>query len=64
MVIFYNLTSKDGIIERDEFVFSQATTNKIPILMLLSGGYTQKSASIIGRSIKNLIDKKIISIAS
>ena len=53
--------SAEGIIERDEFVFEQAKTNKIPILMLLSGGYTQESAKIISDSIKNLLEKEIIS---
>lgn len=48
--------SSKGIIERDEFVFTQAIKKKIPILMVLSGGYTSKSAEIIGESIVNLFD--------
>lgn len=46
--------SKDGIIARDQFVFEQAKSRNTPILMVLSGGYTQKSADIIADSIINL----------
>ena len=46
--------SKDGIIARDQFVFEQAKSRSTPILMVLSGGYTQKSADIIADSIINL----------
>jgi len=51
--------SAQGIIERDELVFRNAFDNKIPILMLLSGGYSGMSADIIGRSIENIINKVI-----
>ncbi len=44
-----------GIIERDATVFRLALERKIPILMVLSGGYTRKSAGIIGRSIENIL---------
>jgi histone deacetylase 11 len=44
-----------GIIQRDEIVFRFAIENKIPILMVLSGGYTSRSALIIGRSIENIL---------
>lgn len=50
--------SKEGIINRDEFVFDQAIKGNIPILMVLSGGYTKESAQIIGESIENIIKKK------
>lgn len=46
-----------GIIARDEFVFRTAIGRHIPILMVLSGGYTMESAGIIARSIGNLIGK-------
>lgn len=52
--------SFQGIIDRDEFVFRQARERNIPILMILSGGYTKQSADVIGKSIKNLFDKRII----
>jgi len=47
--------SEAGIILRDEIVFKAAIDRGIPILMLLSGGYTKQSAYIIGRSIRNLM---------
>jgi histone deacetylase 11 len=49
-----NITA-EGIIERDRIVFQSAIERKIPILMLLSGGYTGKSAGVIGRSIENVL---------
>jgi histone deacetylase 11 len=49
--------SRAGIIKRDEIVFSNAKDRGIPILMLLSGGYTKASASIIADSIENLITR-------
>ena len=51
----------EGILKRDGFVFRSAVDRKIPILMLLSGGYTRKSAGVIGRSIENIL-KNIIGI--
>ena len=54
--------SRVGIIERDEFVFNLAKEHNIPIIMVLSGGYTQESAGIISDSIINLANKKIINI--
>ncbi|HEB41574.1 MAG TPA: histone deacetylase [Candidatus Dependentiae bacterium] len=51
--------SKDGIKKRDEFVFNQALSKKIPIVMVLSGGYTKESGGIIGKSIENLIKNVI-----
>lgn len=54
-----NIT-KDGIIKRDEIVFNTAKINKIPITMVLSGGYHEDSATIISESIINLFNKKII----
>jgi histone deacetylase 11 len=46
--------SAEGIVERDEKVFRHATENRIPVLMLLSGGYQQQNAPTIARSIANL----------
>ncbi len=45
----------NGIKQRDAFVFEQAQKNSIPILMVLSGGYTKESAKIIGESIENVV---------
>ena len=51
-----NITS-DGIVKRDEMVFRHAIVNKVPVLMLLSGGYQKQNAPTIAESITNLIDK-------
>lgn len=47
--------TKEGIINRDAYVFQLAKDNNIPIVMVLSGGYTAESAHIITDSIKNII---------
>lgn len=52
--------SADGIIKRDEFVFSKAREQNIPIVMLTSGGYLKKTARIIATSIINLHDLGLI----
>ncbi len=49
-----NLTA-EGIVMRDGIVFRSARDRKVPILMLLSGGYTRMSAGVIGRSIGNIL---------
>ncbi|XP_037921147.1 histone deacetylase 11-like [Hermetia illucens] len=46
--------SPEGVIERDEYVFSTAVSKHIPIVMLLSGGYLKASAKVIADSIMNL----------
>ncbi len=52
--------SEQGIINRDEIVFKAASDNKVPILMLLSGGYHKRSGDIVGRSIVKMIQKGIL----
>lgn len=49
----------EGVIKRDHIVFEAAIDQNIPILMVLSGGYTKASSTIIGRSIVNLIENVI-----
>ena len=50
--------SEQGVVDRDELVFKHAyEINKVPIVMLLSGGYQQSNAPCIARSIRNLNDK-------
>ncbi len=49
--------TKQGIEERDFFVFSEALINKTPILMVLSGGYNAESAHIVGLSIENILKR-------
>ncbi|XP_071816384.1 histone deacetylase 11-like isoform X2 [Apostichopus japonicus] len=54
--------SPDGIIQRDEMVFEWArNSHSIPIIMVTSGGYQQKTGPIIAQSILNLRDKKLVS---
>lgn len=52
--------SAAGIVLRDEVVFREARKLKIPIMMVLSGGYHLDSASIIGSSINNLWKKGLL----
>ena len=47
--------SADAIVARDCFVFEQAHKKEIPILMVLSGGYTKKSAGVVGKSIEQIM---------
>lgn len=53
--------SKNGIMERDSVVFKLALENNIPILMVLSGGYSPKCPDIISDSLKKIIlDHKLL----
>lgn len=56
--------SAAGLVLRDEFVFTQARSNRIPIMMVLSGGYHPDSASIIGSSINNLWKKGLLQVSN
>jgi histone deacetylase 11 len=49
--------SGEGIIKRDEIVFEIAISHKIPILMVLSGGYQSSNAPVIANSVENLLKK-------
>ena len=49
--------SDEGIIKRDELIFHYALNYKIPILMVLSGGYQKRNAPVIADSIQNLFNK-------
>jgi histone deacetylase 11 len=50
--------SPEAIIQRDEIVFRIAMLeHKIPIVMLLSGGYQHSNAPCIAMSIHNLVSK-------
>lgn len=49
--------SPKGVAARDELVFSKALDAKIPVVMLLSGGYQKTNAQVISDSILNLKDK-------
>lgn len=47
--------NEETVILRDELVFREAISRKIPIVMLLSGGYQKSNARVIANSIKNLL---------
>ena len=50
--------SEQGIIDRDELVFRYCyETHKVPIVMVLSGGYQMSNAPVIAQSIRNLATK-------
>lgn len=49
--------SPEGVVKRDEMVFSSALGAGVPVVMLLSGGYQDSNAAVIARSIKNLFAK-------
>jgi histone deacetylase 11 len=50
----------DGIVQRDEIVFKFAHDHGIPIFMVTSGGYQQRTARVIADSILNLSQKGFI----
>jgi histone deacetylase 11 len=46
--------SPAGIVERDRIVFDLAFQARVPVVMLLSGGYQKTNAAVIAASIANL----------
>lgn len=61
---FVTVVNMQGIVKRDEVVFTAARSRGIPILMVTSGGYQKRTARIIADSILNLhnlglIDKEL-----
>uniref|UniRef100_A0A914HJB4 Histone deacetylase 11 n=1 Tax=Globodera rostochiensis TaxID=31243 RepID=A0A914HJB4_GLORO len=52
--------SPQGIIRRDELVFRAAIQRQVPVTMVTSGGYTNRSAKVISDSILNLNKKGLI----
>jgi histone deacetylase 11 len=49
--------SAEGIQMRDQIVFDLAFKYQVPILMVLSGGYLKKNASVIAASVNNIYKK-------
>ena len=47
--------SENGILARDKYVIDTLVDNGIPCVMVLGGGYTKQSATIIANSIKNIL---------
>lgn len=70
-IIFYNagsdvlqddllgdfLLSPDGLVKRDEMVISKCAKNKVPFVMMLSGGYGKENYKSVYASISNLVKK-------
>ncbi|KAL4424507.1 hypothetical protein ABPG77_006816 [Micractinium sp. CCAP 211/92] len=48
--------SEAGVVERDRLVWAAAAQHRVPILMLLSGGYTRASTPVIAHSIQALFE--------
>lgn len=49
--------SHDAVVQRDAIVFHRCLKAKVPVLMVLSGGYTKQSTRCIADSIFNLTQK-------
>ncbi len=49
--------SPEGVIRRDEYIFKIAFDRKVPIVMVLSGGYQKTNAPNIAESIENIVEK-------
>ena len=47
----------EGIVHRDEKMVRMCMARKIPMTMLLSGGYQKINAKVIADSIENLLSK-------
>ena len=49
--------SRETVVRRDEQVIRMCCNKKIPVVMLLSGGYQQVNAELIADSLENLYRK-------
>jgi histone deacetylase 11 len=47
----------DGIVERDRLVFDEAVRRKVPIVMVLGGGYSRQAWHVQYRSIRRVIER-------
>lgn len=47
--------SHGAMVKRDELVFKAAMQHNVPVVMLLSGGYSHESGALIEESIKNIL---------
>jgi histone deacetylase 11 len=47
--------SAAGVSKRDEIVFQAALESKVPVAMVLSGGYARNNAAVVSASLLNLI---------
>jgi histone deacetylase 11 len=48
--------SADGVLARDRFVFQTLVTAEIPVVMVLSGGYTSESYQLVARSVGEVLE--------
>lgn len=48
--------SAEGVYERDVFVFNILVKNNIPVVMVLSGGYTKESYRLIANSVNYVLE--------
>lgn len=46
--------SAEGVVRRDQMVWQAALEHSVPIVQVLSGGYTRRSTPCIASSIQNL----------
>ena len=49
--------SKEGVLTRDRFVIEQLTDRALPVLMLLSGGYSPQSYELVANTIAYILQK-------
>ncbi len=49
--------SREGVLERDRYVFSELDKRDLPFVMLLSGGYTSESYRLIAESVGALLEQ-------
>lgn len=52
--------TQSGVIERDVIVFKAVRSRNIPIVMLLSGGFSKKAGEVVGSSITRLHEEGLI----
>ena len=55
--------SDEAILKRDRFVFDEAVKRKIPVVMLLSGGYTRESYQLVANSVEILLHQSLANAA-
>ncbi len=47
--------SHQGVLERDRIIFQSLVESKIPVVMVLSGGYTRESYKLVAGSVANVL---------
>lgn len=50
--------SAAAMMERDSAVFEKCRARRVPVCMLLSGGYSAESASAVGQSLAGLLKQE------